>query len=202
MKTLDVFCGMMYKIPDSSVFFSAGLFAANIICILLALNVLSSNFGFVTASSQHLIAIFLLLGVVLLNLPLRQAVRHLSKENPHLMQLTIGILLCLFGFLLLIISKTQLLWVCSLPVILSGLDLCLQGMDHRRNELYLLTIASFGYAVVFSAYRYHPYPLVSVSAKLTGDNPCDRGNDNNTILAWAYHQRTEHPTGVSGISDQ
>ncbi|HWR27838.1 MAG TPA: hypothetical protein VN377_05320 [Candidatus Thermoplasmatota archaeon] len=149
MKTLDVFCGMMYKIPDSSVFFSAGLFAANIICILLALNVLSSNFGFVTASSQHLITIFLLLGVVLLNLPLRQAVRHLSKENPHLVQLIIGTLLCLFGFLLLIISKTQLFWICSLPVILSGLDLCLQGMDHRRNELYLLTIASFGYAVVF-----------------------------------------------------
>ncbi len=149
MKTLDVFCGMMYKIHDSSVFFSAGFFAANIICILLALNVISSNFGFITASSQHLITIFLLLGVVLLNLPLRQTVRHLSKENPHLMQLTIGILLCLFGFLLLIISKTQLLWVCSIPVILSGLDLCLQGMDHRRNELYLLTITSFGYAVVF-----------------------------------------------------
>lgn len=118
---------MMSRIRDTSVLFSAGLFITNIIGILLVLNVLSTNFGFVTVSVAHLLTIFLLLGVVLLNLPLRQTLRHLSKKNPHTIKLIIGSILCLFGFLLLIVSKTQLLWICSVPVILSGLDLCLQG---------------------------------------------------------------------------
>jgi len=149
MKTLVPFYVMMYKIRDTSVLFSAGFFAANVICILLALNVLSNNFGFVTAFSLHLITIFLLLAVVLLNLPLQQTLRHLSKKNPHLVQLIIGTILCIFGFLLLSVSKTHLLWIFSVPVILSGLNLCLQGMDRRRNELHLLAIASFVYGLVF-----------------------------------------------------
>ena len=140
---------MMSRIRDTSVLFSAGLFITNVIGILLVLNVLSTNFGFATASVSHLLTIFLLLGIVLLNLPLRQTLRHLSKKNPCIIKLILGSILCLFGFLLLLVSKTQLLWVCSIPVILSGLDLCLQGIDRRRNDLHLLAVTSFGYGVVF-----------------------------------------------------
>jgi len=149
MKTLVPFYVMMKRIYDSSLLFSAGLFATNVICILLVLNMLSTNFGFVSVSSLHLIALFLLLGVVLLNLPLRQTIRNLTKTNPSIMKLLIGCSLCLFGFLLLIGTKTHLLWVCSVPVILSGLDLSLQGIDRRRNELHLLAITSFVYGLVF-----------------------------------------------------
>jgi hypothetical protein len=149
MKTMVLFYVMISRIRDTSVLFSAGLFVTNVIGILLVLNVLSTNFGFATVSVSHLLTIFLLLGVILLNLPLRQTLRHLSKKNPCLIKLITGSILCLFGFLLLIVSKTQLLWICSVPVILSGLDLCLQGIDRRRNDLHLLAVASFGYGVVF-----------------------------------------------------
>lgn len=149
MKTRVPFYVMINKIRDANVLFSAGLFGTNVICVLLTLDMLSNNFGFVIASSQHLLTIFLLFGVLLLNLPLQQTLRHLSKKNPHLLQLIIGAILCLFGFLFLIVSKTNLLWISSVPVILSGLDLCLQGIDRRRNELHLLAITSFVYGLVF-----------------------------------------------------
>lgn len=149
MKTPVSFYDMMYKIRDTSLLVSAGLFATNVICILFVLNVLSNNFGFIIAFNQHLIAILLLVGLVLLNLPLQKTLRHLSKKNPHRVQLVVGVILCLFGFLLLIVSKNHLLWICSIPVILSGLDLCLQGIDRRRNDLYFLAIASFGYGLMF-----------------------------------------------------
>ena len=140
---------VMKGIRDTRVVLSAGLFAANLICILLVLNLLSTNFGFPSITILHLLSIFLLLGVVLLNVPLRQMIRSATKTNPQITLLIFGILLCLFGFLLLILSNTQLLWICSVPVILSGLDLCLQGIDHRRNELHLLAVACFGYGVLF-----------------------------------------------------
>ncbi|HIH00088.1 MAG TPA: hypothetical protein HA258_05840 [Thermoplasmata archaeon] len=149
MKTMVLFCIMLKNIRDTVMLFSTGILVTNVICILLTLTVLSSSFGFVTASSQHLIGIFLMLGVVLFNFPFHLTLRHLSKTNPHLQSLLIGILLSLFGFVLLVIAKTDLLWVCSIPVILSGLSLCLFGMDHQRNELHLLAVVSFSYSLVF-----------------------------------------------------
>ncbi len=143
------FSAMISKIRDTNVVFSSGLFAANVMIILFALNVVSGTFGFIFELNQHLITILLLLGVVLLNLPVVQTIRHLSKKNPHLMHLSVGVFLCLFGFLLLIVSRTPLLWIVSIPVILCGLSLCLLGIDQRRNELHLLAVTSFGYGLIF-----------------------------------------------------
>jgi len=43
----------------------------------------------------------------------------------------------------------QLLWMCSVPVILCGLDLCLQGINRRKIDLLLLAAISFGYGMLF-----------------------------------------------------
>jgi len=149
MKTIVLFSVMLKKIRDTNMLFSTGILVTNVICILLALNILSTHFGSVTVFSQQLITIFLILGVVLVNLPLQLTLRHFSKTNPHLITLVLGSLLCFFGFLLLIVTETNLLWICSIPVILSGLTLCLQGIDRKRYELHLLAFVSFGYGVVF-----------------------------------------------------
>jgi len=149
MKTIVLFSVMLHKFRTTSLLFSSSLFATNIICVLLVLTLLSNYFGYATVSSVQLIAIFLLLGVVLLNLPLRLTLQNLSKTNPFFLKLVIGILLCLFGFLLLLVSKITLLWISSVPVILSGIDLSLQGINRRRDELSLLAKASFVYAIVF-----------------------------------------------------
>jgi hypothetical protein len=140
---------MLKKIHDTIKLFSGGILATNILCILLTLNVLSSNFGFLLASSQHLIALFILLGVILLNLPLRLTLHHLVQPNPHRLRLLIGSGLCIFGFLLLISPTIPLLWISSVPVILSGLTICLQEIDRKRNELPLLVTVSFGYSLIF-----------------------------------------------------
>ncbi|HUS99421.1 MAG TPA: hypothetical protein VMY59_03785, partial [Candidatus Thermoplasmatota archaeon] len=147
----------MIGIRDSRVLLSTGIFCVNVISILLVLNLLSDNFGFILSSMFHLITIYLLLGVVLLNLPLRRTIHNLTKKNPHRMQLILGILLVLFGFLLLTFTTTQLLWIFSIAVLVSGLDLCLQAIDRKRIELHLLAVASFGYGLVFLILQTIPF---------------------------------------------
>lgn len=128
---------------------STVLLSVNVLCVLLALHFLIGNFGFVTSTLSQLITFYLLLGLLLINIPLRHTIHTLMKKKPHQMKLTIGILLGLSGYLLLILSKTQLLWLSSLPVILSGLHISLQALGRKRNEVYLLAVASFAYAIVF-----------------------------------------------------
>lgn len=144
-----LFSVMFNKFRDTSLLLSSGLLISNVICVLLTLNLLSSTFGYITVTSAHLFAFFLLLGIVLLNLPLRLTLQSLSKTNHRRITLLSGLFLCLFGFLLLLELKTNLIWIASVAVILSGIDLSLRGINRRRNELSLLAFSSFLYAVVF-----------------------------------------------------
>jgi hypothetical protein len=147
----------MTVIRGAHVLLSKGILCVNVICILLVFNLLSDNFGFILSSVFHLITIYLLLGVILLNLPLQYTIRNLMEKNPHQRQLILGILLCISGFVLLIITTTQLLWICSIPILVSGLDLCLQAIDRKRIELHLLAVASFGYGLVFLILQTIPF---------------------------------------------
>jgi hypothetical protein len=65
------------------------------------------------------------------------------------MKLIMGLILLVGTFLLLIFSLNQLLWISSIPLFISGLDLILQAVDRKRKELTLLAVASFGYVFVF-----------------------------------------------------
>jgi hypothetical protein len=121
----------------------------NIICVLLVLNLLSSNFGIASSSLFHLIALLLLLGVTVLNLPLKLTVVTLMKKRPYPVKLILGLIVLIGAFLLFTFSQTQLLLLSSVPLLISGLDLSLWTMDRKRKELRFLAIASFGYAFVF-----------------------------------------------------
>lgn len=140
---------IMNGIRNRRVLLSASLFSVNLLCILLALLILSKNLFFTYSPLYPLIAFFFMLGILLLNLPLQQTTLTLIKKNPHQVPLAFGLLLCLGGFLLLILSDTQLLWLCSIPLILTGLTICLQILNKKRNEFHILAITSFVYALVF-----------------------------------------------------
>jgi len=142
---------------NTRVLLSTVIICVNIICILLALNLLSNNFGIASHLLLHLITIYLLLGVLLLNLPLQHTIRSLRKENSHLMKLIMGLILLVGAFLLLIFSLNQLLWISSIPLFISGLDLILQAVDRKRKELPLLAVASFGYVFVFLVLQTIPF---------------------------------------------
>ncbi len=139
----------MNGIHNTRVLLSASLFSVNLLCILLILSIISKNLFFTDPSLYPLIALFFMIGVILLNLPLQQTILTLIKKNPHQITIAVGLILCLGGLLLLILSKTQLLWFCSIPLILAGLTLSRQALLRPRNELHLLTITSFAYALVF-----------------------------------------------------
>lgn len=147
----------MKRTSNTTVLLSKALVYVNVFCILLTLHLLSATFGFVLSSLFHLIAAYLILAVTFLSIPLRHTFYALMKKNPQQRKLIGGLLLILGGFLLLTLSPSPLLWLCSLPVILSGLHLCLEALNRRRRELYLLTVASFAYALVFLLLQTIPY---------------------------------------------
>ncbi|MBN1861642.1 MAG: hypothetical protein JW840_09305 [Candidatus Thermoplasmatota archaeon] len=149
MKTRVPIYVVMIGNRSTNMLLSKTFTGVNILCILLTLNLLSGHFGFITASLAHLISIYLILGILLLNLPLRQTLHTLTQRTPRRVHLMISLTVCLVGFLLLIISNTQLIWMSSISVFLSGLFLCVKTLDRTRTELGLLAVASFGYAIVF-----------------------------------------------------
>jgi hypothetical protein len=141
---------------NTRVFQSTVIITINVICILLALNLLSNNFGIAFPALLHFIAIFLLFGVIFLNLPLQVTIHTLGKKTSHPMKLITGLILLIGAFLLLIFSSNQVLWISSIALLISGLDLILQAVDRKRKELSLLAVASFGYAVVFLLFQTIP----------------------------------------------
>ena len=122
----------------------------NIFLILLILNLLSLNIGIFEQSFILAFTLYLLVGILLLNLPLKKLFLIIRKKNTgHVDKILAGLLLILFSFILLIFTKMQILWIASIPILVSGLDLTLQGLDKKRKELHLLSVTSFIYALFF-----------------------------------------------------
>jgi uncharacterized membrane protein len=157
MKTIVPLSLLMNGIRNTRVLLSIGILCINILGVLLVLNLLSHNFGIASSSLFHLITLYILLGVTLLNLPLKHTVHALRKKNPCPVKLIVGLVLLIGAFLLLNFSQTQLLWISSVPLLISGLDLSLWAMERRRKELHFLVVASFGYAIVFLVLHTIPF---------------------------------------------
>ena len=122
----------------------------NIFLILLVLNLLSLNMGIFEQSFILAFTLYILISVLLLNLPLKKLYLIIRRKNKeHLYKILAGLILILFSFILLLFTKMQILWVASIPILTSGLDLTLQGLDKKRKELHLLSAASFIYALFF-----------------------------------------------------
>ena len=121
----------------------------NIIGILLALSILSDAFGIINLSFLHLLSVYLLLGISLLNIPLKSTANLLWRPNRSRNTTSLGIILLIIAFLILIFGDGQPLWLASVSVLIFGLVGILQANSKPRKEFYLLGTASFGYAIVF-----------------------------------------------------
>jgi hypothetical protein len=139
----------MNGIRSTPALFLTSLFGANAICILLTLTLLSDLFGFLPSSIFHLLAIYLIIAVTLLNLPLKKTGYTLITKKPDQKKLILGILLWFGGFFLLLLTETRLLWVSSIPLLLAGLTISLGALHIKRSELGVLAISSFAYGLVF-----------------------------------------------------
>ena len=124
----------------------------NISLILLALNLLSINLVVVDSSLMLASTMYLLAGVILFNLPFKKLYNILRRKNTEknsLYKTVVGIILIIFSFTLLLVTRMQMLWLVCIPIFVSGLDLTLQGCKIKRKELYLLSVTSFVYALFF-----------------------------------------------------
>ena len=124
----------------------------NISLILLALNLLSINLAIVDSSIMLVSTAYLLIGVIILNLPFKkiyEVIRRKNTKKASFYDIIVGIILILFSFILLLATRIQMLWLVSIPILISGIDIILQGVDITRKELRLLTISSFAYVIFF-----------------------------------------------------
>jgi len=124
----------------------------NIFLILLALNLLSINLAIVDSSFMLVSTIYVLLGVIIVNLPFQKLYNTIKRRNAgktSFYKTVAGLLLIIFSFILLLATNIQMLWLVSIPLLISGIDIILQGANTRRKELRILTIASFAYVIFF-----------------------------------------------------
>ena len=150
--------------------FQNSLTVTNIMAVVLTLTVLSNTLGIVDLSVLHLIAILIILGELLLNLPLKHTVDLLKKRTDSRKITLFGVILLVAAFLLLILSNTQLLWIASIPLLMTGLSLLLLATKRPQKEIPLLIIASFGYTIVYLLIQTIPlvwYLLQQTSLQIT-----------------------------------
>jgi len=139
-------------LKDKKLLKAALLGGTNISLILLALNLLSINLTIVDSSLMIASTAYLLIGVIILNLPFKKIYEVIKRKNTKkasFYNIIVGIILILFSFILLLATRIQMLWLVSIPILISGIDITLQGVDTTRKELRLLTISSFAYAIFF-----------------------------------------------------
>ncbi len=139
----------MRHIPvTSALLLQRSVSVINIIAVVLALSLLTGTLGIIDSSLLHLAALFLLLGVALLNIPLRHTFHLLETKatrNPPLL----GSILLIVAFLLLLLSTTPILCIASIPLLLVGLSFVTRANAREQHELPRLAAASFGYALVY-----------------------------------------------------
>jgi len=131
---------------------NATIVGVNVVLILLALNLLSINFAIVESSFMRIATVYLLIGVIIFNLSFKNLFNTLKRkkyEKISFNKAIAGILIMLFSFVLLIFTNNQMLWLASIPILLSGLNLTLKGVRIKRKELHLLSVASFVYAIFY-----------------------------------------------------
>ena len=138
---------------DKKVSATASLYVLNITLILLVLNFLSNNFVIIDSEFIRISTIYLLLCVLILNLPFKKIYNNIKKRHTEIKSsyLTIiGIGLIIFSFILLVTTKILVLWLTSIPIFISGLDITLKGIKIKRKEFYLISLFSLIYVIFYA----------------------------------------------------
>ena len=137
---------------DKKVLKSSILYFLNITLVLISLNFLSNNFYIIDIAIMHISTLYLLLALLILNLPFKKIYNTLKNgkiENNSTFTILIGFCFIVFSFFILVATKILLLWLAAIPILLSGLDITLKGIKIKRNEFFLLSIFSLTYAIFY-----------------------------------------------------
>lgn len=119
----------------------------NIILVLLVINLLANSFGVFSNAFMCVIAVFTLLSILFINLPVTKTAKAILNKSPKTI---FGILLVILSFIIIIFAvNAPLLWLTALPLFLLGIDFILRSHNKQRVELPLLTLTAFTYALVF-----------------------------------------------------
>ena len=117
----------------------------NITLTLLALNLMSQNMGLFDVFFMRFLSICLLISIIIINLfnkdILNKILRGLKKKINN--NLLIGIILIIFSFCVLILTKNRFFWLVSIPILLSGLHLVLYEYNVKNRGLNLLILVTF-----------------------------------------------------------
>ena len=128
---------------------SALTMAFNIIVILLVLNTLSCNLGIFDQSLMLVFTIYLLVGFILINLPIKKTFCALIQDHRFQWKILFGLFLVILSFLLLLFTEIPMLWIASIPLLLSGMRIIHNELAQQRKEITMLLASSFVYAVFF-----------------------------------------------------
>lgn len=127
-------------------------FQINCIIVLLTIILISSNLSIFRESLITASTTFLLIGLVLFNIPynLMYETLFIKKiKNVSSGQLIFGWMLILSSFIIIFVTKHKMLWISSIPLILSGLNMVMMNLKIRKKELDILLFTSFIYALLF-----------------------------------------------------
>ena len=127
-------------------------YVLNITLVILALNFLSNNFVMVNTALMHISSIYLLLVVLIFNLPIKKFYNNLKEKHigkNSLYKILIGIFLIIFSFILLISTTIVFLNLASVLIFTSGLGLIFKGIEIIRKEFYFLSIFVLFYVILF-----------------------------------------------------
>jgi hypothetical protein len=122
---------------------------SNIIVILFALTLLSGNFIIAIPSYINLLTIILLLGFLILNLPISKFFHKIKTKNISSKKFLFSIILIIFSLFLLLFSYSDLLWIMSIPIIVSSVDFALGLINIERKELKILSIGSLIFSIFY-----------------------------------------------------
>jgi hypothetical protein len=131
----------------------------NIVLLLLILNLLSYNLGLFESQFIVVATVYLLIGVLLLNLPLQPLylmVQRRNLEKHAFTQILVGLFFLVFAFAVLLFTRVQMLHLVSISVATAGLYSVLQGFGIIRKELSVLSVVSFVYALLFLVVQMTP----------------------------------------------
>ncbi len=123
--------------------------SVNLILIILSLNLLTRTLLISTTSFSSLITLFLLFGFLIYNIPFVKLIKGFKTDKSFLINLAHGTIFIILSIILLILTKTQFLWLIAVPILIIGLDIILKPLRIKKAELKILTIASFIYSIFF-----------------------------------------------------
>ncbi len=124
--------------------------AGNLICtglILFAINALSLNLGYISPLSSRFFGLLAIIAVLVLYI---NSYRYISIDNKFYS----GITLIAVSLGLLLTAKRPELWLFSLPIFISGLDLVLRSGHATVKELPALSLGCIIYNIIYIGYNY------------------------------------------------